>query len=231
MTASVVFWSEFLATDPKVPGSIPGASRFSERQWVWNGVHSVSWGQLRSYLEEIVAAPVKKTETNDRGIRCADHAIPSIRKSWHYFSNKRRSLGRHSSIADRSHGVFLMELIISLNTIRYLLRLQADYKRVNLHVYIYIHTHIHIREDRRVEVCGRYHVQANRDKLYSVVLKGPFFSQLSLFWKKNRRLMRPRYCLCVRVCVCVSPLSLLGNGLVNISLSLLGNGSVETLPR
>jgi hypothetical protein len=34
-------------------------------------------------LEEIVAAPVKKTETNDRGIRCADHATPSIRKSWH----------------------------------------------------------------------------------------------------------------------------------------------------
>jgi hypothetical protein len=48
-------------------GSIPGASRFSEKQWVWNGVHSASWGQLRSYLEEIVAAPFKKTETNDRG--------------------------------------------------------------------------------------------------------------------------------------------------------------------
>jgi hypothetical protein len=25
-----------------VPGSILGASRFSERQWVWNGVHSAS---------------------------------------------------------------------------------------------------------------------------------------------------------------------------------------------
>jgi hypothetical protein len=24
------------------PGSIPGASRFSEKQWVWNGVHSAS---------------------------------------------------------------------------------------------------------------------------------------------------------------------------------------------
>jgi hypothetical protein len=31
-----------LATDPEVLGSIPGASRFSERQWVWNGVHSAS---------------------------------------------------------------------------------------------------------------------------------------------------------------------------------------------
>jgi hypothetical protein len=29
-TASVVYWSEFLATDPEVPGSLPGATRFSE---------------------------------------------------------------------------------------------------------------------------------------------------------------------------------------------------------
>jgi hypothetical protein len=33
---------EFLATDPEVLGSILGASRFSERHWVWNGVHSAS---------------------------------------------------------------------------------------------------------------------------------------------------------------------------------------------
>jgi hypothetical protein len=30
--------SEVLATDPEVLGSIPGASRFSEKQRVWNGV-------------------------------------------------------------------------------------------------------------------------------------------------------------------------------------------------
>jgi hypothetical protein len=30
-TASVVYWSEFLATDPEVPGSIPGTTRFSEK--------------------------------------------------------------------------------------------------------------------------------------------------------------------------------------------------------
>jgi hypothetical protein len=31
VTASVVWWSEFLATDPEVPGSIHGATRFSEK--------------------------------------------------------------------------------------------------------------------------------------------------------------------------------------------------------
>jgi hypothetical protein len=44
-------------------------------------------------------APVKKTETNDQGIRCADHATSSIRKNWHYVANKRRSLGWYSSLA------------------------------------------------------------------------------------------------------------------------------------
>jgi hypothetical protein len=33
---------DFLATDPDVPGSTLGATRFSETQWVWNGVHSAS---------------------------------------------------------------------------------------------------------------------------------------------------------------------------------------------
>jgi hypothetical protein len=32
--------SDFLAADPEVPGSVPGAASFSEYQWVWNGVHS-----------------------------------------------------------------------------------------------------------------------------------------------------------------------------------------------
>jgi hypothetical protein len=41
----------------RAPGSISGATRFSEKQWVWNGVHSASWVQLRSCLEKKVAAP------------------------------------------------------------------------------------------------------------------------------------------------------------------------------
>jgi hypothetical protein len=45
-------------------------------------------------------------EYDQGGIRCADHATPSICKSWYYFAKKRRSLGRHSSLAHQSHGVF-----------------------------------------------------------------------------------------------------------------------------
>jgi hypothetical protein len=44
------------------PGSIPGATRFSEKWCDWNEVRSVSWVQLRSHLKGKVAAPVYKTE-------------------------------------------------------------------------------------------------------------------------------------------------------------------------
>jgi hypothetical protein len=33
-----------VATDPEVPGSITRANRFSEKYWVWNGVHLASCG-------------------------------------------------------------------------------------------------------------------------------------------------------------------------------------------
>jgi hypothetical protein len=35
-------------------------------------------------------------------IRCADHATPSIRKSWHYLRNNRRSLGRYSLLLTKT---------------------------------------------------------------------------------------------------------------------------------
>jgi hypothetical protein len=46
-------------------------------------VHSASWLQLRSCLEEQVAAPIYKTEVTAVGICHADHTTPSILKSWH----------------------------------------------------------------------------------------------------------------------------------------------------
>jgi hypothetical protein len=40
--ASVLQWSDFMATEPVVSGSIPGTTRFSEKYQVWNGVRSAS---------------------------------------------------------------------------------------------------------------------------------------------------------------------------------------------
>jgi hypothetical protein len=71
----------FPAYRSRGPGSIPRATRFSEKLWVWNWVHPASWVQLGSYLKENVAT--RKTENTAVGIRHVDHVAPSIRKSRH----------------------------------------------------------------------------------------------------------------------------------------------------
>jgi hypothetical protein len=43
----------------------------------------LSLAQLKSYLEEKVAAPVKEIEITAVGIRHADQMAPSIIKRWH----------------------------------------------------------------------------------------------------------------------------------------------------
>jgi hypothetical protein len=58
LTASVVSWSESLAADPEVPGSITGAAKFSEYQWAWNAVHSAFVRINEELLERKVVAPV-----------------------------------------------------------------------------------------------------------------------------------------------------------------------------
>jgi hypothetical protein len=59
--------------------------------------HSDSWVQLRSYLEETVAAPVSKSENTAVGIRRADYATPLYPQNLALkFADKRRSLSRYT---------------------------------------------------------------------------------------------------------------------------------------
>jgi hypothetical protein len=84
LTAFVVWWSEFLAANPGVPGSILGATRFSEYQWVWNRIQSAFVRISEEVLERKVATAVQKTEINNRiGSTALTTRHPPIHKSWH----------------------------------------------------------------------------------------------------------------------------------------------------
>jgi hypothetical protein len=59
-------------------------------------------------LEEIVAAPVKKTKTNDRGD--PQHPL-SANVGTTLPTSGGRSVGRYSSLADQSHKVFFFGIL------------------------------------------------------------------------------------------------------------------------
>jgi hypothetical protein len=61
LTASVVSWSEFLATDPEVRVRFPAIPDFLRGSGSGTGPTQPLEYTLRSYLEEKVAAPVYKT--------------------------------------------------------------------------------------------------------------------------------------------------------------------------
>jgi hypothetical protein len=69
------------------PRSIPCTTRFSEKQWVWNGVHSAS-----RVIEELLGRKSSgsglETEITSVGIRYADHVAPSVCN----FADKQQSL-------------------------------------------------------------------------------------------------------------------------------------------
>jgi hypothetical protein len=47
-----------LAAKSEVPDSIPFAAKFSEKQWVWNVIHSALVRTNEELLERKLAAPV-----------------------------------------------------------------------------------------------------------------------------------------------------------------------------
>jgi hypothetical protein len=84
MTARVVEWSEFLATDPEILSLIPGATRFSEKV-VGLERGPLSFVRITEELLELKSSSsgFRKSRLTAVGIRCADHVTPSIHKSWH----------------------------------------------------------------------------------------------------------------------------------------------------
>jgi hypothetical protein len=87
------------------PGSIPRATRFSEKQWVWNGVHSIA-----SKIEELLG---RKSSGSSLEIRDYGRRRSAALTTWHpvsaevgtNFSDKLWYLGRYSSFSYSGHGV------------------------------------------------------------------------------------------------------------------------------
>jgi hypothetical protein len=77
----------FLALPDFLRSSVSGTGSTQPREDNWGA----TWKSSGSGQESRI---------NGRGIRCADHATPSIRKRWHCFADKRRSLGRYNSLSD-----------------------------------------------------------------------------------------------------------------------------------
>nr|CAD7405180.1 unnamed protein product [Timema cristinae] len=55
---------------------------FTLLQWVWNEVNPASWGQMRSYSNGKVVAPVYKTEINGCKFQCGDLSTSYMHRSF-----------------------------------------------------------------------------------------------------------------------------------------------------
>jgi hypothetical protein len=95
----VVYWSEFLATDPEARVRFPALPGFLKiKRKKKKTVVGLERGTLslvsttEELLDRKVAAPVQKTENTAGGIRHDDHVASSIHTSW-------QSLRRQAAVA------------------------------------------------------------------------------------------------------------------------------------
>jgi hypothetical protein len=93
------YWSEFLATDSEVPGSIHGHYK---KKSSGSGTGSTEPRETtEELLERNISGSGLETENTAVGIRHTDHVATSIRKKvGTNFADKRRSIGRYSSLVD-----------------------------------------------------------------------------------------------------------------------------------
>jgi hypothetical protein len=90
----------------RTPRSIPGTTKFSE-EWVWNGVHST--------VDELLERKTSGSSLENRECGSRDVTLTTLHplsaKVGTNFTDKRRSLGRYSSLADSGHGVLISQYV------------------------------------------------------------------------------------------------------------------------
>jgi hypothetical protein len=100
---------------------------------------------MRSDLEEKVAAPVYKAENMTVGIRCAEHATPSIRKSWRLLRRQAavsRSVLFASGLRPRSLFVLFVNFWLSDIQASRILIQQANVSNIISHFFSYSETNL-----------------------------------------------------------------------------------------